>query len=76
MSSEQRLALLFPYGGGNARVRATAPDGSLAVELTPDRPCAQFDAEAGVWVLEARRASADVEPEAIFVVSFDELYDY
>lgn len=68
-------AVTFPFGTESAVARVWAPDGTLAVELGPDHPCASFAIEPGTWALEVRPASADVPDDAWFTMALGELYD-
>lgn len=68
-------ALTFPYGTEFASLSLYAPDGSLALELNPDRPCAAFDIEAGLWTLAVDAVDPEGAGDAYFTLAFDQYYE-
>lgn len=68
-------AVTFPYGTESASLRVYAPDGSLAVQLEPDRPCAAFDMEVGLWTLAVDALDPEGAGDAYFTLAFDSYYD-
>ncbi len=68
-------AVTFPYGTETARMRLYAPDGSLALELDPEHPCAAFDIEEGTWTMAIDAVDPESAGDAYFTVAFDEYYE-
>lgn len=51
LAEPARVAVSFPNGSWGVNLDLYAPDGSHVVQLTPERPCVTFEAEAGTWAL-------------------------
>jgi len=57
------------------RLALLAPDGTPVLELTPEHRCAELDAEYGPWTLAARPVEGAADPNAMFELWFEPVWE-
>ncbi len=68
--TRSRALLSFSNSPTNTRISLVAPDGTVAVVISPTDPCVQRDVEPGTWTLVAEPINANASQQEHFQISF------